>query len=169
MALNRLPGIVTTEVDNSQVNIVDNTTVVATVGLARKGIVNSKVLVSSEQDLITKFGAPLVSGGVPGTQTIDYGIYAAREALKESNNVYFVRLTNGTEVYAGVGLSGTTSASSVSLPVTATATSGVTSNYPDGYSANDIGDFSSNPTSVLDVHAIAPGIVTGKQIGRAHV
>jgi len=158
MALNRLPGIVTTEVDNSQVNIVDNTTVVATVGLARKGIVNSKVLVSSEQDLITKFGAPLVSGGVPGTQTIDYGIYAAREALKESNNVYFVRLTNGTEVYAGVGLSGTISASSVSLPVTATATSGVTSNYPDGYSANDIGDFSSNPTSVLDVHAIAPGI-----------
>ena len=154
-----LPGIVTTEVDNSQVNIVDNSTVIATVGLARKGIVNSKVLVTSEQELIDIFGAPLVSGGVPDSQIIDYGIYAARESLKETGNVYFVRISNGTEVYAGVGVSGTsgTSATAVSIPVTATATSGVTSNYPNGYTPNEIGDFSTNAVTPFDFHANAPG------------
>ena len=90
MAYTGLPGVITTEVDNSQINVVDNSTVVATVGLARKGIVNSKVLVKSEQELISTFGAPLVSGGIPSTQVIDYGIYAARESLKETTNVCFV-------------------------------------------------------------------------------
>jgi len=158
MAYTGLPGINTTEVDNSQVNVVDNSTVVATVGLARKGIVNSKVLVKSEQDLINIFGAPLVSGGIPSTQVIDYGIYAAREVLKETSNVYFVRATNGTEVYSGVGLSGTsaTSATSVSIPVTALASSAITT-YPEGYSPNDIGDFTTIASS-LDVHANAPGV-----------
>jgi hypothetical protein len=159
MAYTGLPGITTTEVDNSQINVVDNSTVIATVGLARKGIVNSKVLVRSEQELISKFGSPLVSGGIPSSQVIDYGIYAARESLKETTNVYFVRATNGTEVYSGVGISGTsaTSATSVSLPITALATSAVTSTYPEGYSNNDIGDFTSITTS-LDVHANAPGV-----------
>lgn len=159
MAYTGLPGVVTTEVDNSQINVVDNSTVVATVGLARKGIVNSKVLVKSEQELISTFGAPLVSGGIPSTQVIDYGIYAARESLKETTNVYFVRATNGTEVYAGVGVSGTsgTSASSLALPVTALASSAITSTYPEGYSANDIGDFTSISAS-LDIHANAPGV-----------
>lgn len=162
MAYTGLPGIVTTEVDNSQVNVVDNSTVVATVGLARKGIVNTKVLVKSEQELISIFGAPLVSGGVPGSQVIDYGIYAAREALKETSNVYFVRATNGTEVYAGVGLSGTSAqaASAVSLAVTATATSGIVGTYPEGYSPEDIGDFSpiTRPLAhPFEVYANAPG------------
>lgn len=159
MAYTGLPGINTTEVDNSQVNVVDNSTVVATVGLARKGIVNSKVLVKGEQELISLFGAPLVSGGVPGTQIIDYGIYAARESLKETSNVYFVRATNGTEVYSGVGLSGTSAqpASATSLAKTATATSAI-SGYAEGYSADDIGDFAPEPVAPLEIHANAPGI-----------
>lgn len=159
MAYTGLPGINTTEVDNSQVNVIDNSTVVATVGLARKGIVNTKVLVKSEQELIQTFGAPLVSGGIPGSQVIDYGIYAARETLKETSNVYFIRATNGTEVYAGVGLSGTSaqSASAVSLAVTASATSAIIGTYPEGYSPDDIGDFSS-VTYPFEVHANAPGV-----------
>lgn len=155
MAYTGLPGINTTEVDESQINIVDNSTAVATVGLARKGVVNSKILVKSEQELIATFGAPLVSGGVPGSQVIDYGIYAARESLKETSNVYFVRLTNGTEVYAGVGISGTSASNGVALPVSAVATS-LIQNFPDGYSKDNIGDFTT-VTYPLDIHANAPG------------
>jgi len=112
----KLPGVYREEKDVSLIPSVDNTTVVATIGRAKKGIANSIVLVNSEDQLIRKFGTPICSGSYPVVRDVDYGIYSGIEILKESNNLYYVRATNGTEKYA-----------TVTLPVSATTSAGTTS------------------------------------------
>lgn len=153
------PGVIRSEEDLSQINVVDNSTVIATIGLAKKGLVNSRVLVKSPNELINTFGTPLVSGGRPENQVIDYGIYAAIEGLKESSNVYFTRLTNGSERYSAIGVSGTYTgvASGASIVTSAKPTTEALANYPNGYLPNDNGDIGSSNTP-LDVYAVGPGV-----------
>lgn len=153
------PGVIRSEEDLSQVNVVDNSTVIATLGLAKKGLVNSRVLVKSPNELVNVFGTPLVSGGRPENQIIDYGIYAAIEGLKETTNVYFTRLTNGTERYSAVGVGGSFSgaASATTIVTSAKPTSDALAAYQNGYLPNDNGDIGSSNTP-LDVYAVGPGV-----------
>ena len=153
------PGVIRSEEDLTQVNVVDNSTVIATVGLAKKGLVNSRVMVKSPNELINTFGTPLVSGGRPENQIIDYGIYAAIEGLKETTNVYFTRLTNGTERYSAIGVSGAFNApaSGVSIVTSAKPTTEALASYPNGYLPNDNGDIGSSNTP-FDVYSVGPGV-----------
>lgn len=107
------PGVYGQEIDNSFVSTIDNTSVVGVMGRALQGLPNAKVLVHSQAELIGTFGNPIVSGSYPLVSAIDYGIYAGLEALKETNNLYYVRLTDGSETYANVTVP-TTGVSAVS-------------------------------------------------------
>lgn len=117
------PGVYRQEIDDSLTSTIDNSTYVATVGRAVKGIANAKVLLNTEGQLIDTFGYPVISGSYPIIKSVDYGIYSALEALKETSNVWYVRLTDGTEKYSNVELSGTTSASAISANISATPSS----------------------------------------------
>ena len=96
------PGVYLQEIDNSFVSTVDSTSVVAVMGRAYKGLPNGKVIVNSQAQLVGDFGQPIVSGSYPLVSAIDYGIYAGLEALKETNNLWYVRLTDGTETYGNI-------------------------------------------------------------------
>jgi hypothetical protein len=98
----KYPGIYREEKDISDVIVTDNTSIAAVMGRALKGIPNSKVLVRSEAELIQTFGFPIVSGSYPLVSAIDYGIYAGIEALRETSNLWYVRLTDGTEKYSNI-------------------------------------------------------------------
>lgn len=97
------PNVYIKEIDRTQAVVVPGISTGAIVARAKSGPVNALTLVQDEQTLIGKFGTPILSG--IDTQTgrandIDYGIYAGIEFLKESNATYFVRWTDGTEIYA---------------------------------------------------------------------
>jgi hypothetical protein len=140
MANGNLPGVIRNEIDNSFVSQINNSSYAGVMGRATKGIANSKVLVHSEPELINTFGYPIVSGSFPLVSAIDYGIYAGIVALQETSNLWYVRLTDGTEKYASVvvptydGTSGT-SVSAVSGTTSALSVAPSTS-YPNlvGYS-----------------------------------
>lgn len=98
----KYPGVYRQEQDISPAIVTDNTSIAAVMGRAFKGIPNSKVLVNSEAQLIQTFGFPIVSGSYPLVSAIDYGIYAGIEALRETSNLWYVRLTDGSEKYSNV-------------------------------------------------------------------
>lgn len=151
------PGTIINEIDNSAQPVQSYGSYAAVMGRAMKGIVNSKVLVNTPQDLIAQFGAPVVSGSYPLVTAIDYGIYAGLEALKETGNLWYVRLTDGTETYAGVQTSGTY------VAISAASTSAynfAAAGYANGNTSNDISDLTSQiPTSgSLRFNSIGPGV-----------
>lgn len=151
------PGTIINEIDNSAQLVQSYGSYAAVMGRAMKGIVNSKVLVNTPQDLIAQFGAPVVSGSYPLVTAIDYGIYAGLEALKETGNLWYVRLTDGTETYAGVQTSGTY------VAISAAPTSSYNfsaAGYNNGNTPNDISDLTSQiPTSgSLRFNSIGPGV-----------
>lgn len=117
------PGVYRKETDNSQVTSTNTGTYIATMGRGTKGIANAKVLVATAKELISTFGNPVVSGSYPLLKSVDYGLYSALEALKETSNVWYVRLTDGTEQYSNVDLSGSTTATAIYANVNATASS----------------------------------------------
>lgn len=100
------PGVYRQEVDNSSYTVIDNSTYVAVMGKARKGPANAKTLINSEGQLIDTFGTPLVYGSYPNISAVDYGIYAGIEQLKETSNLWYVRLCDGSEKYSNIQLSG---------------------------------------------------------------
>lgn len=122
------PGVYLQEIDNSFVSTVDNTSVVAVMGRAKQGLPNGKVMVNSQAQLIGEFGLPIVSGSYPLVSAIDYGIYAGLESLKETNNLWYVRLTDGTETYGNVTVA-TTGVSSLS-GVTGVISAAPSTTYP---------------------------------------
>lgn len=158
------PGVYWEEIDNSFVPSVDNSSYSAVLGRAKKGIPNAKVLVKREDELISIFGTPIVSGSYPLVSAIDYGIYTGLEFLKETSNLYYVRLTDGTEKYSNVtvpttgesvvsGTYGTLSAAaSTEYPSTITG-------YPEGNTLDNNYDLSvkNGAPSGLRFAAIGPG------------
>lgn len=132
------PGVYRREVDDTAYSTVDNSTYVAVMGRALKGPINQRVLVKSETELINTFGNPLVSGTYPTISAVDYGIYAGIEALKETSNLWFVRLADGAggEKYANLEVLGTsglgTSASIASATSWASSTSITASSATNG-------------------------------------
>ena len=55
----KLPGVYTKEIDNSSTPEESTGSTGLFVGLARKGMINSPVYISSEKQLIDTFGKPL--------------------------------------------------------------------------------------------------------------
>lgn len=145
------PGIYRTEDDRSLVTTPVGTSTGAFVGKANKGPVNQRIEITRDKDLLQTFGNP--------AESLGYGIYGALEFLKESDKLYFVRSTSGTELYAHVGI--TTSGSAAYKTVTAyssTALLAVTG-YEDGNKSNNILDmttysFSGEPIMIA---SIGPG------------
>lgn len=157
----KYPGVYRQEKDESLIPAVDNTTVVATIGRAKKGIANSIVLVNSEDQLIKTFGTPICSGSYPVVRDVDYGIYSAIEALKETNNVYYVRATNGTEKYSSVSLpaSATTSAGTTSgIAAIASSAYPSDSSYTYGNTPSDIKELNAGLTGVIRFASVGPGV-----------
>ncbi len=164
------PGIYREEIDNTLISTVDNSTRIATVGKARKGIANSVTLVKSEAELISKFGTPIVSGSYPIISAIDFGIYAGLEVLKETSNLWYVRTTEGTERYSNTTLtysSGTSALSNcISAGTSSTVNALATSAYPndESYSYGNRSDDIREMTSIsvtgndLKIFSIGPGV-----------
>lgn len=126
------PGVYNEEIDNSAIATVDNSSYAAVLGRAKKGIPNAKILVKSEAELVSVFGSPIVSGSYPLVSAIDYGIYAGIEQLRETSNLWYVRLTDGTERYANVTVptSGPELVSGAGAGTSQTVTAAASSAYP---------------------------------------
>lgn len=159
------PGVYREEIDESLVPSVDNTTVIGTIGRAKRGIANSVVLVNSEDQLIKTFGTPICSGSYPVVKDVDYGIYSGIEALKETNNLLYVRATNGTEKYASVSFPLTSAGLTTSAGTTSAIATVPSSAYPssEGYATgnrpNDIYDLNSMlNSSVISIASVGPGV-----------
>lgn len=159
------PGVYLNEIDNSFVSTVDNTSVVAVMGRANQGLPNGKVMVNSQAQLVGEFGKPIVSGSYPLVSAIDYGIYAGLEALKETNNLWYVRLTDGSETYGNVtiattGISASSGSSSVISAAPSTVYPTLTGDYIEGnISTNnyDLAVYNGAPTG-LRFAAVGPGV-----------
>lgn len=150
------PGTYINEIDNSLASEPSYGSYAATMGRARKGIANAKVLVNSPSQLINTFGAPIVSGSYPLVSAIDYGIYGALQCLNETSNLWFVRLTDGTEKYSGC-FTNTSSDGSVSAERTSAY---IDSQYTNGNTFSDIKELRAAdvaPTSGLRFNAVGPG------------
>ena len=91
------PGVEVNEVDLSQYVPRLATTVFGIVGAATKGRKNFPTLVTSELDLITKFGPPLESA---------HAISAMLQYLRRGRQGLFVRVTDGTDAVAQVTIPG---------------------------------------------------------------
>lgn len=84
MALPTFPTVVVLENDASVFAPNVDSSIVGIVGFADKGPINEATLVTSQGDLVNKFGKP--SSNIPGQ-----GLEGALEILEATNKVYFVR------------------------------------------------------------------------------
>jgi phage tail sheath protein FI len=89
------PGINVSEVDLTTVAPAVDTTVGAYAGVFRWGPVNERVLVTSENDLVGKFGKP--------TNINPETFFTAANFLSYSNALYVVRAANTTAQFAAMG------------------------------------------------------------------
>lgn len=148
---NKGPGVYIDEKDQSEVTTPVGTSVGAFVGKAKQGPVNRRVFVTRDQELLQTFGEPSESYG--------YAMYGALEFLKESEQMYFVRTTSGTETYAHVAF--TTSGSGVWKNIVANSTTSLltATGYEDGNTPTaikDINDYSFSG-EVFTIASIGPG------------
>jgi hypothetical protein len=148
---NKGPGVYRQETDLSEVITPASTSVGALVGNSAKGPINQRVLVSTDKEWVDIFGNP---------DTIKWGIagFAATEFLAESNALYFVRASNGTEQYANLAVSAT-GTTPVAQTIVATSSTALVASYPDGNKANNIYDLENvSPAGALFlVGAVGPG------------
>ena len=89
------PGVRISEVDLTTVTPAVDTTVGAFAGVFRWGPVNEITLVTSENDLVTKFGKP--------TNINPETFFTAANFLSYSNSLQLVRAANTTAQFAAVG------------------------------------------------------------------
>lgn len=151
------PGVYRQEIDDTSYNVIDNSTYIAVMGKATKGPINQKVLVKSETELINTFGAPIVSGTYPLVSAVDYGIYAGIEALKETSNLWYVRLVDGSEKYSNVEIPAITVGTTVSAASGTSLTTLVASSSTNG------GD---NPTNIQSLRvAVSSGVFRVGSVG----
>ena len=118
------PGVNVSEVDLTTVTPSVDTTAGAIAGVFRWGPVNERVLVTSENDLVKKFGKP--------TNINPETFFSAANFLGYSNSLYTVRAANTTAQFAAAGgestsavpsaLTGTITAVNTSIVVTGTNT-----------------------------------------------
>jgi hypothetical protein len=92
------PGVFRKEQDISEVVVPAGTSIGAMVGKTSKGIVNSRVLVTTDQDFHETFGTP-VSG-----LSSENAYYAAPAFLQESSFLWFVRPSFGSEQYSNLAI-----------------------------------------------------------------
>jgi hypothetical protein len=103
------PGINVSEVDLTTVAPAVDTTVGAYAGVFRWGPVNERVLVTSENDLVGKFGKP--------TNINPETFFTAANFLSYSNALYVVRAANTTAQFAAIGSANTTANASATVTV----------------------------------------------------
>jgi len=152
------PGVYRQEIDDTSYNVIDNSTYIAVMGKATKGPINQKVLVKSETELVGTFGAPIVSGTYPLVSAVDYGIYAGIEALKETNNLWYVRLADGTEKYSNIeipAVSGSTVSAATGTSLTTLVASSATNGGDTPTNIQSLRNVS--PNGVFRVGSIGPG------------
>lgn len=89
MTLPSSPTVVVLENDNSVYTPNVNSSVVGIVGFADKGPIDEATLVTSQNDLINKFGKP--NSDIPGQ-----GLEGALEILEATNQIYFVRTASAS-------------------------------------------------------------------------
>lgn len=102
MASNYSPAVVPTESDFSDYAVRSSTTILAVVGYATKGPVDTPTLINSEEELISNFGLPQV---YTDSNQISYSaniITDAIQFLREGNQLYVVRVV-GASAAKGVG------------------------------------------------------------------
>ena len=95
MAVLLSPGVKTRELDFSVYAAELSSTIVGMVGAARKGPAMEPTLVTSPRQFLEIFGEPI---------STDYGAYAALQFLSHGNQLWYVRLTDGSEKSASVSL-----------------------------------------------------------------
>lgn len=83
MAAHLSPGVKWKEIDLSHYTPALSTTSVGIVGTATKGPVNKRQLIGNLEQLVQVFGYPSLP---------HYGLYAAKEYLREGNQLWFVRV-----------------------------------------------------------------------------
>lgn len=153
------PGVFRNEKDLSEFVTPAGTSVGATVLTAQKGISNSRVLVNLDKNLVEQFGNP-------NSDTTDYGLYAGLEFLSQSDSLYVVRATSGTEAYSNIMISGSSATgdgydNTNSVTESATTTLLAQTGYSDGNTPTKIyalENASFGSGEALLVSSIGPGV-----------
>lgn len=101
------PGVNISEVDLTTVTPAVDTTAGAFAGVFRWGPVNERTLVTSENDLVAKFGKP--------TNINPETFFTAANFLSYSNSLQIVRAANTTAQFAAVGGANTTARAAVTV------------------------------------------------------
>lgn len=149
----KTPNVYRNENDKSQVTSSTGTSTGAIVLSAKKGLVNQRLLVATDKELIDTVGIPIPNAP-------DVGIYAGLEFLKESNALYIVRATSGTEQYANIAVTGTDIATPNGTAIKATASTGLEVNTPTKIADLD----GANSSARLLIACKGPGVY-GNNIG----
>jgi phage tail sheath protein FI len=134
----KTPGVYTFEKDVSEVVAPAGTSIGAMVIESRKGPANRRVLINRDKELVTTFGIPKAV-----TDPSDLNFYAGLEFLKESDSLYVVRATSGTEAYSNIFVSGAGFDTATSKTITEKSTTLLlaTDGYDDGNGLDDIQAF----------------------------
>ena len=109
------PNIYVKEIDQSEVTQSAGTSTGAIVMTSVEGPANQRVLTTTDKQVVDIFG-------IPNPSAIDTGIYAGISFLAESNSLYCVRVTDGTEVYSNLVLSAGSTPLSANTNAAATLT-----------------------------------------------
>ena len=105
----KLPGVYTKEIDNSSTPEESTGSTGLFVGLARKGMINSPVYISSEKQLIDTFGKPL-------SVDSDYAMLGALDYVDVSP-LYFTRVSTSDMLYGKVELDNTAKLASADIDI----------------------------------------------------
>ena len=92
------PGVYIIEKDISEYAPSINSSVVALVGFANKGPLNKATLITSKAALVSTFGSP--SEAITGQ-----GLEAAVEILDDTQSLYYIRVSDGTDTAASANVS----------------------------------------------------------------
>jgi len=149
----KTPNVYRNEKDLSEVTVGAGTSTGALVMSARQGVVNQRVEITNDKQLIDTFGIPIPNG-------TDVGIYAGLEFLKESDSLYVVRATSGTEKYSCISVTATDVTASNGLGISAAASTGLEENSPTNI--EDLED--ALPSARLVIASKGPGSY-GNQFG----
>lgn len=91
------PGVKTREVDFSTYVGQVSTCIVGLVGGAKRGAINKATLITSPSEYVEVFGEPLAT---------DFGGLTALEYLKQGNQLYYVRVAEGTAAFSEATIAG---------------------------------------------------------------
>lgn len=148
MAFQLSPGINVTEIDLTTVVPAVSTTTGAFAGVFAWGPVNEPILVSSEVDLVKRFGKPVTGFNVET-------FFTAADFLAYGNSLYVARANSGNTATPGVGDSATLA--------------GFAAKYP-GAAGNSIKVMIATNTTFSSANATLRSVVTsGPLSGNAHV